>query len=315
MLGATSGDDACCTTLMIRNLPHRFTAWDLIAELECYMPRQTVDYVYVPWDKKGADNIGYGFMNFVHPTFAAKAKAWMHGAAWRTGIRIRPLKVQAAHVQGLVENVARFREQSEAVDPKHAPLVFADGNLASIEDVFARQPFRRDLSCGSSVSTASCGEEGIVRVSRSSVASASGELPLLMPEWYSEAEDDGHLCPCPRGGDWAQAGGVLAFSAAPPGLEDVPQRATLLEGAVGWAIHGVKPPPGLELGASPQAWATMADVDWPATIGHVPPPGLEHESHDDVRASPGYMRCREEVSGLLRDLLRAGGPSPGTVVV
>lgn len=188
------------TTLMIRNLPRKFAAWDMVAELRLHALPGTFDFVYVPWDRKGVDNVGYAFANFLDATLAAEVLASMNGADWRTGFRCRPIKVQPAHVQGLDANLSRFEEQGAFVDPDHAPLLFAGGEPTDLEGVRALRP---EPSCGASTAT-TCWD---------GCSSA---------EWTSSEAGDASP---PGDGPVLRAPGLELGSAAgfrpPPGFEDV----------------------------------------------------------------------------------------------
>lgn len=55
---ATGRCDGHTTALNFRSLPRRFSAQDLAAEVELYMPRTTFDLVYVPWSRRKNNHVG-----------------------------------------------------------------------------------------------------------------------------------------------------------------------------------------------------------------------------------------------------------------
>ena len=52
------------TTLMIRNIPNRYTQKDLIQEVDALGFAGTYDFFYLPIDKSTESNVGYAFLNF-----------------------------------------------------------------------------------------------------------------------------------------------------------------------------------------------------------------------------------------------------------
>eukprot|EP00429_Kryptoperidinium_foliaceum_P064888 CAMPEP_0176063940 /NCGR_PEP_ID=MMETSP0120_2-20121206/31891_1 /TAXON_ID=160619 /ORGANISM="Kryptoperidinium foliaceum, Strain CCMP 1326" /LENGTH=292 /DNA_ID=CAMNT_0017397515 /DNA_START=49 /DNA_END=925 /DNA_ORIENTATION=+ len=198
--------DEKMTTLMIRNLPRKFTTDNLIEELKLYVDPAAFDFVYVPWDRMGTNSVGYAFVNFVDAIVATSVMHAMHGMAWRTGSRCRPMKVQPAHVQGLAQNLERFIAQGDDVDPVHAPVCFINGQPASFQEVL-RKPVKPELSTGTSTFTSCGGDELHESPWNSSWCSEDNEppRPTMMP-----------LRP-------------------PPGLEDIVPSSCLN-----------RPPPGLE---------------------------------------------------------------------
>lgn len=96
-------------------------------ELELYLSSTAFDFVYVPWGKKNASNVGYAFVNFVDSSHLAEARRLMEGKQWQTGSRSRVVEVSVARVQGLSQNLNHFFEQRESIDDKHLPLVFMSG--------------------------------------------------------------------------------------------------------------------------------------------------------------------------------------------
>lgn len=233
MLESTVIDESV-TTLMIRNLPRKFTAWDLVAELEFYMPRSSFDFVYVPWDKKNSNNVGYGFVNFVDVDSSAHARASLDGREWRTGARARVIRLLPALMQGLQENLCRFVEAREHRDEGHVPLVFLGGVLVSV-DMAMRSP---SVAEGPS---AGARRRGGPKSERSSGRqSTCGSLGSVFHESFSsDASSSGEDAPdAPRTG-----GGTQAMMQ----LRQTPQHESLFEPMT--LLAGMRPPPGLPVSA------------------------------------------------------------------
>jgi len=100
------------TTLMIRNIPNRYTQRELITELEEIGLGSSFDFLYLPIDKGTTCNIGYAFVNFVNPTWAAKCATVFEGYPFKRHRNV-PCKIAAvsvAHIQGLEKNLAYYEK-------------------------------------------------------------------------------------------------------------------------------------------------------------------------------------------------------------
>lgn len=133
------------TTLMLRNVPNRFTQQELLIELELLGFAGAIDFLYMPYDRSSKASVGYAFVNFASPAFAARfaeeAQGIRLGSVGEasgdgcsiTGIsrnrRGRELVVSVAHLQGLEANLEHY-ERSAARSKKIAlcrPLVLCGG--------------------------------------------------------------------------------------------------------------------------------------------------------------------------------------------
>jgi hypothetical protein len=68
-----TGKDAPPTTMMIRNIPSRYTQQELVLDLKDLGLTGTFDFLYIPVDKGTSANVGYAFVNFIDATWAAKS--------------------------------------------------------------------------------------------------------------------------------------------------------------------------------------------------------------------------------------------------
>jgi len=118
------------TTLMIRNIPNRYTQNELILELEALGFASTFDFLYVPLDKGTMSNVGYAFVNFVDPQWATKCMEAFHGYHFKRHRKVsgKIAAVSIAHIQGLEANLAHYKNAAvnTAKMKQRRPLVMAN---------------------------------------------------------------------------------------------------------------------------------------------------------------------------------------------
>lgn len=98
------------TTLMIRNIPTRFTSLSFLELMEISGYSETFDFFYLPMDFKTGKNMGYAFLNFIVPQFAQHFTNQFNNtrlAAFTSSVKI--LQISPSRRQGLVNNVELFR--------------------------------------------------------------------------------------------------------------------------------------------------------------------------------------------------------------
>jgi len=102
------------TTLMIRNIPNRYTQRELILELEDMGFNGTFDFLYIPLDKGTMSNVGYAFVNFVEPEMAAACMKAFQNYRFKRHRKIsgKIAAVSVAHIQGLDANLAHYENSA-----------------------------------------------------------------------------------------------------------------------------------------------------------------------------------------------------------
>jgi len=101
------------TTLMIRNIPNRCSQREVIGELERVGLAGCFDFVYVPLDLGTMSNVGYAFVNFIHPAFAAFcAEVLPRHQFSRQRKSGKPVAVSPAHMQGLEANLRHYEKSA-----------------------------------------------------------------------------------------------------------------------------------------------------------------------------------------------------------
>lgn len=133
-----SGQAGPPTTLMIRNIPNRYSQHELVQELEALGFAATFDFFYMPVDhgrhrhhgvRKSTSNVGYAFVNFVLHIDAEACMDAMRDYVFKLyGHKVAVISV--AHIQGLEANLAHY-EKAAVNAPKceNGPLVLT--NLSS----------------------------------------------------------------------------------------------------------------------------------------------------------------------------------------
>jgi len=114
-------------TLMLRNIPNKYTRGMLWEDLCAKGYRPAIDFLYLPSDfsNKGC-NLGYAFLNFRDGEAAARfVREYDGGRLSRFPQSLKVLAVQPARVQGLLANVQRFRNSPVMSQPEEfQPVIF-----------------------------------------------------------------------------------------------------------------------------------------------------------------------------------------------
>merc|ERR1719506_1681072 len=102
------------TTIMLRNIPNRYTREMLVARLDDGYKGQ-YDFVYLPIDFNSKCNVGYAFVNFRAPAVAQRFFAEFNGAKCKNvlpGFSSQKIcEVSYARVQGRDQNMENLRDE------------------------------------------------------------------------------------------------------------------------------------------------------------------------------------------------------------
>ncbi|CAJ1345962.1 unnamed protein product [Effrenium voratum] len=118
------------TTLMIRNIPNRYSQRDLISELEDLGFAGKFNFLYIPLDKGTMANVGYAFVNFISKNWAQKCmeafREYRFKRHRKTSGKIA--SISAAHLQGLEANLAHYERAvvNTAKLKQRRPVVIAN---------------------------------------------------------------------------------------------------------------------------------------------------------------------------------------------
>lgn len=129
-LEATQQGDQEITTLMIRNIPNRYSQRDLIAELEDMGFGGKFNFLYIPLDKGTMANVGYAFVNFIDKEWAAGCMEAFQEHRFKRHRKTsgKIASVSAAHLQGLEANLAHYERAvvNTAKLKQRRPVVIAN---------------------------------------------------------------------------------------------------------------------------------------------------------------------------------------------
>jgi len=104
-----------CTTLMLRNIPNKYTMDLLVEQLHKGNGyKGELDFLYLPIDFKNKCNVGYAFLNFRSESASSRFAEEYHLAnSWEKlpGFQSKKVcEVSAARFQGCTENVRRLQQ-------------------------------------------------------------------------------------------------------------------------------------------------------------------------------------------------------------
>jgi hypothetical protein len=119
------------TTVMLRNIPNRYTSGSLLALLNEHGFQACYDFVYLPMDFQNGVNLGYAFVNLLRHADALRFKEIFQGFQdWRFD-SAKVSEVSWAHPhQGLDEHVERYRNSPvmhPSMPDEYKPMIFDNG--------------------------------------------------------------------------------------------------------------------------------------------------------------------------------------------
>ena len=88
-----------CTTVMIRNIPYKYTDDILIVALEEFNGKY--DCLYMPYDYEKNCNKGYAFINFVNPLHILYFYEKFNGKKWPLFESSKICEINLSHFQGI----------------------------------------------------------------------------------------------------------------------------------------------------------------------------------------------------------------------
>eukprot|EP01056_Protomagalhaensia_sp_Gyna25_P001788 Protomagalhaensia_sp_Gyna_25__1787@NODE_1941_length_1398_cov_23_568801_g1600_i0_p1_GENE_NODE_1941_length_1398_cov_23_568801_g1600_i0NODE_1941_length_1398_cov_23_568801_g1600_i0_p1_ORF_typecomplete_len375_score69_17RRM_2/PF04059_12/9_3e37Smg4_UPF3/PF03467_15/0_032RRM_1/PF00076_22/0_07SelK_SelG/PF10961_8/8_2e03SelK_SelG/PF10961_8/9_3SelK_SelG/PF10961_8/1_6e03_NODE_1941_length_1398_cov_23_568801_g1600_i01881312 len=116
------------TTIMLRNIPNKYTQAMLLEAVNQDF-RGLYDFFYLPIDFKNKCNVGYAFINFIHPYYAELFSTKFAGLKLTAFKSKKICEVSWGRVQGLRANIEHYRNSAIMSIPnsQYKPLIFKDG--------------------------------------------------------------------------------------------------------------------------------------------------------------------------------------------
>lgn len=127
---APPSDWANTTTVMMRNIPNKYTQRMLLTEINHTGFLGTFDFLYLPIDPDTNANRGYAFMNFIDPGFAWMFKTSYEGRKMNRFNSNKVVSVMPATLQGFEANYSHYSSaRVNRGDPAARPLFLRDPNF------------------------------------------------------------------------------------------------------------------------------------------------------------------------------------------
>ena len=127
-----AGDDRR-TTLMIKNIPNKYTQKMLLNLLEEKF-KGTFDFFYLPIDFKNKCNVGYAFINMVAPKYIPPLVREFHSKRWPKFNSEKVCAIAYGRIQGKSALVSHFQNSSLLHEDKRCrPVLFHNNGDTAVD--------------------------------------------------------------------------------------------------------------------------------------------------------------------------------------
>ncbi|XP_068664968.1 protein MEI2-like 2 isoform X2 [Aristolochia californica] len=134
-----SGEDTR-TTLMIKNIPNKYTSKMLLAAID-ENHQGTYDFLYLPIDFKNKCNVGYAFINMISPSHIIPFYQAFNGKKWEKFNSEKVASLAYARIQGKAALVTHFQNSSLMNEDKRCrPILFHSEGAEAGEQII-QEPF------------------------------------------------------------------------------------------------------------------------------------------------------------------------------
>lgn len=184
------GDDRR-TTVMVRNIPNKYTQQLLLQELDETL-HGTFDWLYLPIDFKNRCNIGYAFVNFVHPRHIVTLSLEFSGKRWRRFNSDKMCDVTYARIQGKDELIRHFQKSAVMTEKEeYRPLLFRTDPGKEGEQVPFSVAAAAAVTSPVSSSSSSSAYAAAQSPTRSVSSGGGGGTPRARPENWADRVREG----------------------------------------------------------------------------------------------------------------------------
>ncbi|KAK9821713.1 hypothetical protein WJX81_001329 [Elliptochloris bilobata] len=140
-LDRVSNNEDRRTTLMIKNIPNKYTQKMLLSTMDEQF-KGAYDFFYLPIDFKNKCNVGYAFINMVDPRYIIPLVQRFNHKKWEKFNSEKVCHISYARIQGKNALVTHFQNSSLMHEDKRCrPILFhIDGPLAGDQEAFPVGP-------------------------------------------------------------------------------------------------------------------------------------------------------------------------------
>lgn len=112
------------TTLMIKNIPNKYTSKMLLAAID-ELHKGTYDFFYLPIDFKNKCNVGYAFINMISPVHIISFYQAFNGKKWEKFNSEKVASLAYGRIQGRNALISHFQNSSLMNEDKRCrPILF-----------------------------------------------------------------------------------------------------------------------------------------------------------------------------------------------
>eukprot|EP00435_Cladocopium_sp_Y103_P071527 s90_g37.t1 len=131
-------EDKPKTTVMLRNIPNRYSQVGLLKEIDAAGFTDSYDFFYLPMDTKNRTNVGYAFINFLTSQDLDRFMTYFAGYVFPNCPTPKAARVSLAHIQGFIENIRHFsnRAVSHSRNSQYRPIVIHKGTRMDISEAY-----------------------------------------------------------------------------------------------------------------------------------------------------------------------------------
>lgn len=253
--GETTSSSGPITTLMLRNIPNKYTQSALLEEIGHMGFAGTYDFFYLPMDIHNHSNVGYAFINMLVPTFAERFQTVFREHRFRLHRSRKISSVSTAHVQGLDANLRHFenRAVTHARNDQYRPVVLQGAERVDFEAAVEQAKARAEEQAAAELAAEAAAAEAEARARKRAVRgqSAYQDFEARLREYLiTQQAPEGQAAGL--AGQLGRPAGAPGCIAPPPGL------SSSMNQSAGWGRHSSAP--ATVLGAPASAGDAAARV-------------------------------------------------------